>query len=231
MRFKLLLGLFIIIAIAGLLIFSEQGSNFREKYLDPYLGPVTGFFKGITGKLIKQQPVNRTLDITLETSFNALSGQIFDVQDFNLDVELYYDSAIISDLILKDSKAINFKTVGMSGTIQMLGDNKMKIIGEALSVEIEGMAFAPKPNKEKIDFSLVGIPVSFSLDNIERDQIIISGAQGTLRVKDLGPLPLEGDRLDLQKFKGQISLGDNTLLLVGQVEKANLKGIDLSLNI
>ncbi len=231
MRLKLLLGLFIIIVILGLLIYSPQGRDFRIKYLDPYMGPVTGFFKGITGRLVKQQPVNRTLDITLETDFNALSGQNFDVQNFNLDVELDYDSATISDLVLKDSKTASFKATGMSGTIQMLGDNKMNIVGDAPSVEIGGIGFSPKPNKEKIAFSLVGTPISFSLGNIGKDQIEISGADGTVTVKDLGPLPLEGDKLTMQKFQGTISLSDDILKMTGKVERANLKGIDLSLEI
>ncbi len=231
MRFKLLLGIFIIIAIIGLLIFSKQGRSFRENYLDRYIGPVTGFFKDITGRFVKQQPINRTLDVTVETDFNVLSGQSFDVQNLNLEAELSYDSVLVSNLMLKNSKTIDFKTVGMLGTIQILGGNKMKIIGESLSVEINDMTFSPQSNKEKVDFSLVGTPISFSLNNIEKDQIIFSGASGTLKVKDLGPLPLEGDKLILQKFRGTVSLDDDILTITGKVERASLGKIDFSLNV
>lgn len=233
MRLKLLLGLFIIIAILGLLIFSPQGRSFRGKYLDPYLGPVTGFFKAITGRFVKQQPVNRTLDITLETDLNVLSGQNFDVQNLNLDMELLYDSVVIGDqnINVKDSKDIGFKTVGMTGTLQMLGGNKMKIIGESLSVEVNGIVFSSQSNKDKIDFSLSGTPTSFSLNNIEKSTMAFSSVSGTLKFKDWSPLALENDNLNVQKFKGTITLDGNTLTITGKIDKASLNGVDLSLNI
>jgi len=231
MRFKLLLGLFIIIAIIGLLIFSQQGRSFREKYLDPYVGPVTGFFKGITGRFVKQQPVNRTLDIILETDLNGISGQNFDVQNLNLDAELLYDSVIVSgqNINVKDSKTIDFKTVGMSGTVQMLGNNKIKIIGESLSVEVNDIVFSPQSNKDKIAFSLSGTPNSFSLNNIEKDTMTFSGISGTLKFKDWSPLALENDNLNIREFKGTIMLDGDTLMIIGKVEKASLNGVDLSL--
>ena len=233
MRFKLLLGLFIIIAIIGLLIFSQQGRSFREKYLDKYIGPVTGFFSGITGRFIKQQPVNRTLDITLETDLNVLSGQNFDLQNFNLDVELLYDSVVVADqnINVKDSKTIDFTTTGMSGTVQMLGNDKMKIIGESLSIEANGIVFSPQSDKDKIEFSLTGTPVSFSLNNIEKDTMTLSGIFGTLKFKDWSPLALENDNLNIQKFKGTILLDGDTLMITGKIEKASLNGVDLSLNV
>ena len=173
MRFKLVLGLFIIIAIAGLLIFSKQGRSFRERYLDKYIGPATGLFKGITGKLVKQQPANRTLDIMLETDLNALSGQNFDVQNFNLEAELFYDSVVVANqnINVKDGKEIDFRSTGMSGTIQMLGNNKMKIIGESLTVEVNGIVFSPQSNENKISFSLTGTPESFALNNLKTQKL------------------------------------------------------------
>jgi len=231
MRFKLVLGILIIIAIIGLLTFSPQGRSFREKYLDKYIGPVTGFFKGITGQLIKQQPANRTLDIMLETGLNAISGQNFDLQNFNFDVELLYDSVVVGgqNINVKDSEIIDFKTTGMSGTIQMLGDNKMKIIGESLSVEANGIVFSPQSEKDKISFTLAGTPTSLSLDNIEKDAMTFPDISGTLKFKDWPPLALENDNLNIQKFKGTITLGEDTLMIIGKVEKASLNGVDLSL--
>jgi len=230
MRFKLLLGIFIIIAIVGLLIFSKQGRDFREKYIDKYMGPVTGFFKGITGRFVKEKPVNRILDINLETSLNGISGQNFDVQNLNFDAGLSYDSAIIAGqtVNIRDDKTINFKVVGMTGTIQMLGNNKMKIIGESSSVEINGIAFSPQSKKDKIDFSLTGTPTSFSLNNIEKDTMTFSGISGSLKFKDWPSLALENDKLSIQKFKGTITLGEDTLMIIGKVERASLNGVDLS---
>jgi len=231
MRFKLLLGVFIIIAIIGLLIFSQQGRSFREKYVDKYIGSVTGLFKGVTGRFIKQQPANRTLDIILETDLNGIAGQNFDVQNFDLDAELLYDSVVIAgqNINVKDSRTIDFKTISMSGTVQILGDNKMKIIGESLSVEANGIIFSPQSDKDKIDFSLTGTPTIFSLNNIEKDGITLSPISGTLKFKDWSPLALENDNLNIQKFKGTITLYEDTLTIMGKIEKASLNGVDLSL--
>jgi hypothetical protein len=233
MHFKLLLGVFIIIAIAGLLIFSQQGRSFREKYLDKYIGSVTGLFKGITGKFIKQQPVNRTLGITLETDLSGISGQNLDVQNLDLDASLLYDSAIIAgqNVNIKDDKTIDFKTSSMTGTVQILGDNKLKIIGESLSVEVNGLMFSPQSNKDKIQFSLTGEPKSFSLNNVEKDKMAFSGVSGTLRFKDWPSLALENDNLNIQKFKGTITQNDDKVIITGKVEKASLNGVDLSLKI
>jgi hypothetical protein len=231
MRFKLLLGIFIIIAIAGLLIFSQQGKNFREKYLDKYIGSVTGLFKGVTGKFIKQQSANRTLDIIFETDLNSVSGQNLDVQNLDVDAELIYDSAIIAgqNINIKDDKVIDFKTAGMSGAIQILGDNKMKIIGESLSVEINGITFSPQSTKDKIEFSLIGEPKTFTLNNVEKDTMSFSGISGTLNFKNWPSLALENDNLNIQKFKGTITLNKDTLTITGKVEKASLNGVDLNL--
>lgn len=230
MRFKLLLGLFIIIAIIGLLTFSQQGKSFREKYLDKYIGSVTGLFKGVTGRFVKQQPVNRTLDITFETDLSGISGQIFDVQNLDLDATLLYDSATIAGqtVNIKDDKTIVFKTSGMSGTVQILGENKMKIIGESQSVEVNEIVLSPQSDKDKIGFSLIGEPKTFSLNNIEKDTMTFSGISGILRFKDWSPLALENDNLNIQKFKGTITLNEDTVIITGKIEKASLNGVDLS---
>lgn len=231
MRFKLLLGILIIIAIAGLLIFSKQGQDIREKYIDKYIGPVTGFFKGITGKFIKQQPANRTLDVNFETDLNSIAGQTFDVQNLNLDLDLLYDSVIIANqnINIKDDKSINFKSPSVSGTLQILGENKMKIVGESLSVEVNGIIFSPQSNKDKIEFSLTGTPKGFYLNNVEKDTMSFSGVSGILKFKDWSPLALENDNLNIQKFQGTISFDEDKLIIAGKVEKASLNGVDLSL--
>jgi hypothetical protein len=116
----------------------------------------------------------------------------------------------------------------MSGTVQMLGDDKMKIIGESLSVEVNGVVFSPQSNKDKIEFSLTGIPESFSLNNIEKDSMTLYGISGTLKFKDWSPLALENDNLNIQKFKGSIILDADTLIITGKIQKASLNGVDLS---
>ncbi len=78
---------------------------------------------------------------------------------------------------------------------------------------------------------MTGTPTSFSLDNIEKDAMTFPDISGTLKFKDWSPLALENDNLNIQKFKGTITLGENTLLITGKIEKASLNGVDLSLKI
>jgi Fe-S cluster assembly iron-binding protein IscA len=233
MHWKLLLGLFIIIGIAGLLMFSERGRNFREKYLDKYVKPIGSYLKGITGRFVKQKPINRTLDITLETDFFAVYGQEFEIEENALDFKFVYDTVSIDDqsINLRGDKTIEFKTDSMSGSFIIDGDGRVRVYGEASSIEINDLIFTPEAKEGKIEFSLVGSPTSFSLFDVEKSSMTLSGISGTLKFEDWSPLALENDDFFVQNFKGNIKLDEGSLIISGKVEKARLNGIDLSLRI
>jgi len=231
MNWKILLSLFIIIAITGLLIFSERGRSFREKYLDKYLRTISGYFKGITGIFKKTVDVNRTLDVTITASSNVLHGKRFNLEGNSFDGELKYETVSVSgqNINVKGSDNIKFSVIGMTGSISIDGDGKMIISGEAKSVGFDGIVLTPKSEKEMVEFSLIGTPTSLSLNNFEVDTLILSGASGLLKLNDWSPLALENDNLDISYFKGDITQVGNSITLSGRVGKISLNGVDLSL--
>ena len=231
MNWKILLSLFIVIAITGLLIFSDKGRSFREKYLDKYLKTVGSYFKGITDIFKKNQAVNRTLDVTITGSSNILHEKKFDLEGNSFDGELKYETVSVSgqNINVKGSDKIKFNVNAMTGSISIDTSGKMMISGQAKSVEFDSIVIASKTEKEMIDFSLIGTPTTFSLSNIEIDRLVFSGISGLLKLSDWSPLALENDNLDISYFKGYIEQVDGSITVSGRVGKISLNGVDLSL--
>ncbi|MDI6825659.1 MAG: hypothetical protein QMD36_00470 [Candidatus Aenigmarchaeota archaeon] len=232
MNWKVLLALFIIIAITGLLIFSDKGRDFREKYLDKYVRSVGNFFKGITGKFSKPYP-NNTFEFSLTTNPSILDGQNFDVEAVNFDGTLKYDSITVSGqkISVKDGKNIVLKTSGMVGTISIDANNIMRISGQSALVEINGLIFSPKDGEKVVDFSVTGKPVEYVLSNVYKEDLVFTGVSGMLKLKDLPPLALEKDNLSLKNFLGEIKQDKDSLTMTGKIEKATLNGINLILSL
>lgn len=233
MRWKILLTLFIILGITGLLIFTQKGRDFKEKYLDKYIQKVGSFFSGITGKFIKRPEVNRTLQLTVETDPNLSRGLDFQLEGLSFKGELIYDSVSVGgqNINIKDDNEIVFRTDAMSGSVSIDDNGKMRISGQAPSIELNNMVFTPKSAEEKVEFYLVGSPVTFSLDNVEKDRLMFSGISGSLRLKEWSPLELDHDELDIRFFKGNIEQGKNSTVISGRAEKVTLNGVDLSLRV
>ena len=224
MNWKILLSLFIIIAITGLLIFSERGRSFREKYLDTHLKTVGGYFKGITGIFKKQVPVNRTLDVTITGSSNILHGKSFDLEGNSFGGELKYETVSVSGqkINVKGSDKINFNVNSMTGTVSIDASGKMIISGQARSVEFDSIVINSKSEKEMIDFSLIGTPTRFSLNNFEIERLVFSDISGLLRLSDWSPMDLKNDNLDITQFRGDIEQVDNSITISGKIEKISL---------
>lgn len=234
MRLKILLGLFVIIAIVGLLIFSDKGKSFRQRYLDRYLqpmyGPITGLFKGITGKFRKPKQVNRTLDIMITTDMIALQNQEFYLEGNFFDGILKPNEVSIGDQIInfRDDSEFAFKINGLNGIFLIDGNGDVQISGQADSIEINEMEFISKPEQKNIEFSIIGRPVTFSLEGIDKDKIILSGTTGALRLEDWSPLALNNDNLEITNFLGSINQEDEMIVLTGRVEEAILNGVSLA---
>lgn len=229
MHLKALLALFIIIGIAGLLIFSKSGKNFREKYLDKYTKSIGSYVDVIRSKFIKTPPINRTLELSIKTNSSSLRNEEFKVKSF--EGTLTYNSILIGgqSISMREGKEVDFSCNNMEGSVFIDNAGKIRISGYANSVELNGMVFSPKSGEKNIEFNLIGTPISFSLKNVEKDKLTLSRASGYLTLKGLSPLMLENDNLNILHFKGSIEQTDNSLTISGKAEKANLNGIDLTL--
>jgi len=231
MNWKLLLTLFIIIGITGLLLFSEKGRDFKEKYLGKYTKIVGGYLTGLTGKFKATSSVNRTLPISIEASYSSLKGQEFSLSGDPLKVELKYDTVSIGgqNVKLKDKDTLGFETGSMIGTVVFDEEGKVTISGNADSVELNGMVFSPPTGGTKISFNLIGIPSNLILSNSEKDKMVLSGVTGLLKLSNWSPLALQGDNLDISYFKGTVKQEGDSVNIAGTVEKISLNGVDLSL--
>ncbi len=231
MRWKLWLVLFIIVGITGLLLFSEKGREFNQKYLSKYTKVIGDYLRSITGRFKKPENLNRTLQITITTSPDVLRTIEFDLSEKAFAAEIVYETVYVGDqnIKVKGKDEIDFETESMTGTVSFDESGKISISGKASSVELNGMLFTPKTGEEKVEFILVGTPTSFSLNDVENDRMILSGASGLLRLSDWSPLSLENDELDISYFKGDIIREEDSLTISGNVEKISLNGVDLSL--
>ena len=229
MHLKVLLALFIIIGIASLLIFSESGRNFREKYLDKYTKSIGSYVDVIRSKFIKTPPINRTLELSIKTNSSSLRNEEFKVKSF--EGTLIYSSISIGGqkISMREEKEVDFNCKNMVGSVYIDNVGKMRISGHASSVELNGMVFSPKNGEKSIEFNLIGTPKSFSLNDVEKDRLTLSRASGYLMLKGLSPLMLENDNLNILHFKGSIEQADDSLTINGKAERANLNGIDLTL--
>lgn len=232
MGWKILLALCIIIAVAGLLIFSPQGRELREKYLDKYIKTVGSYLTSIKSRFIKPKPINRTLDITVTIDSSNIRGQEFEADGNSFDAKLSYDSIFLGEQKINvEDGEVEFKTDSMTGSISIDTNGKFRVSGQAKSVKLNDITFTPKSEKEEIEFSFIGTPISFSLSNLAKDRMILSGVSGTLSLQKWSPLALENDDLDILNFLGSIEQDDETVIITGKAEKVTLNGVDLSLKI
>ena len=231
MRWKLWLVLFIIIAITGLLLFSQKGRELNQQYLSKYTKVIGDFLGSITGRFKKPEILNRTLQITIDTDPDVLRTIEFDLSEKAFVAEIIYETVYVGDhnIKVKGQDEINFDTEIMTGTVSFDETGKISISGKASSVELNGMLFTPNTGEEKIEFFIVGTPTSFSLIDVENDRMILSGVSGLLRLSDWSPLSLDSDNLDFSYFKGDIIQDEDSLTVSGNVEKISLNGVDLSL--
>lgn len=231
MRWKLWLVLFIIVGITGLLLFSEKGREFNQQYLSKYTKIIGDYLERITGRFKRPETLNRTLQTTLTTSPDVLRMIEFDLSKKAFAAEIIYETVHVGDqnIRVKGEDEIEFQTEIMTGTISFDDTGRMSISGKGSSVELNGILFTPNTGEEKVEFILVGTPTSFSLNDVENDRMILSGASGLLRLSDWSPLSLDNDNLDISYFKGDLTLEDDSLTISGKVEKISLNGVDLSL--
>ncbi|MCX6822054.1 MAG: hypothetical protein NTW30_04730 [Candidatus Aenigmarchaeota archaeon] len=233
MNWKITLTLFIIVAVAALLFFSNQGKDLKQKYLDKYITIAGNFFKGVTGKLKGPRTYpNNTFEATITSTSDIFKGQNFDIENIGFNGKLEYNTITIGgqNINVKDNNEVEFNTDSMTGTIMIDTDNVMRISGQSTSVELNGIVFSPKTGEKTVEFSLVGKPVEYTMTNFYKEKITLSGVSGLLTLKDWSPLTLKGDSLEITNFLGTVEQTDSSLTITGKVEKVRLNNVDLLLS-
>jgi len=199
--------------------------------MDKYIKPISGYFSKYTGKIVHKTDVNRTLPIEIKVSYSGLKGQEFNLDGNKFSVNLKYDSVSLGDqnIKLKNNEFIDFNTENMVGKVTFDENSKMIVSGSADSAELNGLLFSPPTANTKLSFNLIGSPSSFSIENFENDNLILTGVSGTLTLSDWSPLALHNDNLSIHYIKGSIKQDGDSISITGTVESISLNGIDLSL--
>ena len=226
MGWKVLIALIIFLTVTGALLFSEKGREFKEKYLDKHLSNLGSYLRTLRSK-VEQRVVNRTLQISVSTNLPSLTNQEFFIDDKDLKTKLKFESAMIAGYPLTvENKEIEFEIYGMSGSI-LFDDGRFKAYGSAKSVKINDMKLSPKSGEERIEFFVSGKPITFSLQDVEKDELKLSRASGILKVNGLSPLALEEDDLSIKNFKGSVELEKDEIIIKGSAESVTLNGVKL----
>ena len=224
MNWKPLLSLLIIFTIVGLLMFSPKAKNFKDKLSVP-LG---SFLKGITGKVTKRPVVSKKLDVVIEADPDCMRGQEFSIKGSRVEAELTYDLVSLMDGSMSfQENTVEVKLESMLGSVDVYKNGKMKITGKTDVIELNKMKF----DKTDSQFLIVGTPVSYLLEDVQKDKIVFPVITGSLRwsgLKGVSP-SLDNDNLELIGFKGMIGLEGESVTISGSVDKIRLNGVDIVL--
>jgi len=103
----------------------------------------------------------------------------------------------------------------------------MKIDGKTGFMKLNGMEI----NNPDIDVLIVGDPIDYKIDVVEKDEVDLSSVSGSLRCSQLtgGNLMLSNDQLELFNFEGEIKQVNYSLSITGQVDKMRLNGVDITI--
>ncbi|MBL7170365.1 MAG: hypothetical protein ISS48_05095 [Candidatus Aenigmarchaeota archaeon] len=225
-NWKAILSLFIIFAIVGLLVFSPKG----KRIVGNTTAPIGSFLKTITGKITRsgEKVESRKLDIILtDISPYSLGDIEISINGDDFEGKLNYEMISLLDSEIRfDNKEVNVQTRSLIGSIDFFRNSNMKITGKTDSLKLNSMEIT----KPDIDFLIVGEPVSYEIENIEKDKLVFSSISGSLKCSQLtgGTLMLSNDQLELINFDGSIKQGEGSVTISGQVDKMRLNGVEIS---
>lgn len=203
----------VIVGMFGLLLLSPRGKQIKEQYLDRYVTIVGNFFKG---KLVRTGvSPSEKFQMTIKTDLSSLSEQSFEIQGSEVQAELKPDSASIGNLNIGDVNSVEFKTI-MDGVVALSPEGRITLSGYSDSIELNGVMYTSKGEEKRVDFSLSGIPLTFTLGNV-RKNLVFPQISGSLEFDDK-PLSLDDDKLDVINFEGSLEFDGETLSIVGEVD-------------
>ena len=232
MNWKLLLAVIIAIGITGLLLFSKNGEELKEGNLGRYITTIGSYLRRVTGEITSTTSVNRTLSLKITTTKTALKNLNFNLEGKSFEGKLKYDSVLVGgqNIKAKSSDEINIKIENINGILSFDENGKMKISGTSATIEVSDIIFVPETGEEKVEFDLIGTPITYSLKDIEKDELTFTEIYGLLNLADWSPLSLVNDNLDVIYFKGEITQDNDAVTISGMAERVRLNGVDLSLN-
>jgi len=224
---KVIAVLLIVIMFGAFLFVTPRGREFREKYIDEHLGILGSFFKGI-----KSKAAGTTSDEKLSIQLSSVPLSDFNGQKFTLKGQGFHGS-IIPEFVVFAGGTVRFKDnfvdVGIPniiGTVSFESD-RIKIEGKTTQLSLNDMSF----NTTSTDFTIVGIPIEFQLNDVQENLMTFQTVSGSLSwggLKGVPPL-LANDRLELMDFQGLIIMDKNKISITGLVSQMSLNGVNIGI--
>ena len=229
MNQKVIAVLVILLMFAAFLFVTPKGRVFREKYIDGHIGVVGNFFKGITSRVVKGGSATKEgekLAITIASiPILDLNGLAFPIKDSGFVGDLHYDYASFAGgTVSLPSNILSVNIPVMTGNVAFSSD-RLQVAGKTSQLTLNGLNF----NTTSTDFAIVGVPISFQLNDIQQDKIVFSDISGSLSWTGLKGIPplLADDNLELYDFQGFITMQNGKIMISGFVSKMRLNGVNI----
>jgi hypothetical protein len=232
MNWRGILSVIVIIAIVGLIAFSPKGQKYHGEYTSKYTKPLGSFISGFAAKITGNK-TSETSDIgKLEIQLRNVDSSDFkdvefDVRDKSLNFKMDYEVVNFLDTEFSFSDSlVDAKIDNFQGDVSFFPNGKMKIVGEADYLRVNGLSF----NKPDTEIMFVGEPVEFYMTDVSKREISFNDVSGSLSWTGLGGVPalLTNDHLELEDFDGTIIGENGSVDIFGTVETIRLNGVEFS---
>ncbi|HKZ45512.1 MAG TPA: hypothetical protein VJ343_02295 [archaeon] len=206
MKWKVILAVIVILGIAGLLLATDVGQNYAD-----FLRKSVGNFISV---IIRRQSSGPMFGIELTANKDSLYGQTYNMANSTFEGSGFYQKIKVgdSDVTIKSGDDVDVLIGNFNGVFEYTVDGMVKIAGSSNHIEINDLAYSSaKANK----FQLEMVPFTFTLSNVVQDKITLKMAYGEVKT-DRGQAPLEGSKLDVNFFVGDLRLdSDGNVNLLG----------------
>ncbi len=224
---KVIAVLLIVLMFAAFLFVTPRGIEFREKYIDEHLGVLGSFFRSITSRTTGVTSGEKLSILITLVPISDLNNQKFELKGSG------FHGSIVPEYVAFAGGSVTFPVryveVGvpnMMGAVSFAND-RIRVEGETSQLSLNEMSF----NTTSTDFTIIGVPVDFALNDIKKNQIIFPDLSGSLSwggLKGVPPL-LANDQLELIDFQGSIIMSENKITIIGFVSKMRLNGVNIGI--
>jgi hypothetical protein len=217
MKWKLLVAVAIVLAILGLLVFTEKGRQYAT-----FIGSVTRSFASVLGNFVgsyvKISP-SENFDLELVMNKEAIYGQSFSFSDASFKASCQILKLKIDGKDWEGGEKTEIELTG-NGEILVGNEGRVSLKGDAKSLKFDVW----KTSDVKVEAEI--LPESFSLSNVKEDLINVSSVTGNAKKK------LEGIEVNVNFALANLKIGgfsglvewENQTKLTGTVTNFEING-------
>ncbi len=228
MNQKVVAVLVIVLMFVAFLFLTPRGREFSGKYLLPHFSTLGNLLKGITSRASGGEvSEGEKLSIVLSSvPLTDMNGQQFSLKGQGFTGEINYEYvSFAGGTVSFPSTFLQVSIPNMVGDVSFASD-RIQISGKTSQLGLNDLSF----NTTSTDFLIIGVPLTFDLDDIQEDNIVFTDVSGSLSwagLKGIPPLLVE-DNLELHDFQGFITMSEGKITITGLVSKLVLNGVTIA---